>query len=94
MAVESLTKRMWLSLYKNLMSEAKQFTNYNLREYAKRRIRDHFRSNRKITDEIQLRNLYVKGVTSLESLKRQVAVNKIYAGPKLVIENPRFKIPE
>jgi len=85
---------MWLTLYKNLMSQAKQFTNYNHREYAKRRIRDHFRSNRKITDEIQLRQLYGKGKTSLESLKRQVAINQLFAGPKLVIENPRFKIPE
>uniref|UniRef100_A0A915JM95 Complex 1 LYR protein domain-containing protein n=1 Tax=Romanomermis culicivorax TaxID=13658 RepID=A0A915JM95_ROMCU len=85
------TKLSWIKLYKDLIRQGRLFASYNYREYTLRRVRDHFQFYRKQNlNEEQSLQLYNKGLTELASLKRQVTVNRLYAGPKLVIENPNF----
>lgn len=83
----------WLDLYKNLIRYSKQFSSYNYREYAIRRTRDYFRDpNNKTLSQDQLCILYKKGCENLSSLKRQVIVSQLYAGPKLIIESEDYKL--
>ena len=58
-----------LSLYRSLSRQARQFANYNFREYAKRRTRDAFREHRDETDARRVQELMQKGLKELQSLK-------------------------
>lgn len=80
-----VTRSAWLNLYKKLFTQATKFNDYNYREYAKRRIRDHFRAGEK--DQAKLRALYEFGLRELKSLKRQTTLAQLYISPKLIIEN-------
>ncbi|KAK4893345.1 hypothetical protein LTR27_008241 [Elasticomyces elasticus] len=57
------------SLYRSLTRQARQFANYNFREYAKRRTRDAFRENRGQSDERVVQELVQKGLRELQVLK-------------------------
>jgi len=57
------------SLYRSLTRQARQFANYNFREYAKRRTRDAFREHGAETDERRVQELMQKGLQELQVLK-------------------------
>lgn len=57
------------------------------RSYALRRIRDAFRENRNLTDLAAVNDQIAEGTKSLEIIKRQVLIGKLYSADKLVIEN-------
>ncbi|KAK6028167.1 CDK-activating kinase assembly factor MAT1 [Ostertagia ostertagi] len=61
-----IARSVWINLYKQLEREASKFPQYNYREFAKRRIRDHFEANRGVTDP--------EGKENLEVIRRQVAL--------------------
>ena len=67
---------MVLSLYKNLLKEARKFSDYNYREYFVRRIQDTFR-NHMIT-VVRIEKLIADGNRNLEMLKRQTAIDNMY----------------
>jgi hypothetical protein len=75
-----------LNLYRNLIREGRQLTNYNFREYALRRTRDGFRINQNLTDEAKINEQLNYALEDLEVLKRQVIISKLYKNDKLVIE--------
>jgi len=58
-----------LSLYRSIYRQARQFANYNFREYAKRRTRDAFRENRAESDARRIQELMQKGLKELQVLK-------------------------
>ncbi|KAF2885233.1 hypothetical protein ILUMI_20952 [Ignelater luminosus] len=80
-----------LSLYRLLIRESKKFPSYNFRNYALRRIRDSFKENKSLTDQIQIKQQINKGYDNLEIIKRQVLIGNLYKTDKLVIENVNFK---
>ncbi|XP_067144822.1 LYR motif-containing protein 4B-like [Centruroides vittatus] len=76
-----------ISLYKQLLKESQQFSNFIYRSYALRRIKDAFRQNKNETDPEKLKDLISYGKENLEIIKRQVVIGKLYKSPELVIES-------
>ncbi|KAK6056481.1 complex 1 protein [Cooperia oncophora] len=52
-----IARSVWVNLYKQLEREAAKFPQYNYREFAKRRIREHFEANRGVTDPVRQEQL-------------------------------------
>ncbi|KAG1368629.1 LYR motif-containing protein 4B [Cocos nucifera] len=71
-----------LSLFRSLLRTAAKFTDYNVREYAKRRTIDGFRENRGLSDPSLIASAFADGRNQLEVAKRQVVVYSLYA-PKV-----------
>ncbi|KAI4467620.1 hypothetical protein MML48_2g00000923 [Holotrichia oblita] len=76
-------------LYRSLIREAKKIPAYNFRNYALRRIRDSFKENRVIKEPAQIAAAVEEGKKSLELIKRQVIIGRLYDTEKLVIEYQR-----
>ncbi|KAK9135359.1 hypothetical protein Syun_014689 [Stephania yunnanensis] len=71
-----------LSLFRSLLRTAQKFSDYNIREYAKRRAIDGFRLNRDVSDPSMASWAYSEGKSQLEVAKRQAVVYSLYA-PKV-----------
>ena len=75
-----------LSLYRSLLKTGNQFSQYNFREYARRRTRDAFREHKNETDPQRLQELVSKAINELQVVKRQAIVSQMYNIDKLVVE--------
>jgi LYR motif-containing protein 4 len=75
-----------LSLYRNLLRQGNQFSQYNFREYARRRTRDAFREHKYETDPQRVEELVSKGINELQMMKRQALISQMYNIDKLVVE--------
>ena len=75
-----------LSLYKSLMKESKSFASYNFRIYALDRIRYGFRQTVSEKDPQKIAALYQEGEKTLQMIKRQALVNRLFTKDKLVVE--------
>lgn len=75
-----------LGLYKQLLSYAYKFDNYNFREFSKRKIHDGFKLHKNSTNEEEITNFYNEGINNLAMLKRQSAISQMYTFDKLVVE--------
>lgn len=51
------------------MRQSGQFSNYNFREYARRKTRDSFREHQNVTEERKVQELMQEGLQSLRLLK-------------------------
>ncbi|XP_038894896.1 LYR motif-containing protein 4 [Benincasa hispida] len=71
-----------LSLFRSLLRTARQFPDYNIREYTKRRTIDAFRENQSLSDASSISSAYAGGKAQLEVAKRQALVYSLYA-PKV-----------
>ncbi|KAL8457583.1 hypothetical protein ACS0TY_034632 [Phlomoides rotata] len=68
-----------LSLFRSIMRTARSFTDYNIREYAKRRTVDAFRHNRSLSDPAEAAAAFADGKSQLGVAKRQAVVYSLYA---------------
>lgn len=73
-------------LYKALLRHSLRFSDYNFREYAKRRTQDAFREHRLETDGQRINQLYYDGLNNLAVLKRQTAISQMFKADPVVIE--------
>ncbi|KAI3994305.1 hypothetical protein MKX01_012562 [Papaver californicum] len=64
-----------LSLFRSLLRTSKNFSDYNIREYAKRRTVDGFHQNKNLSDP----SAFSQGKSQLEVAKRQSVVYSLYA---------------
>ncbi|KAF4393396.1 hypothetical protein CsatB_009931 [Cannabis sativa] len=71
-----------LALFRSLLRTARQFTDYNIREYTKRRTVDAFRQTQKLNEPSAVASAYSDGKAQLEIAKRQALVYQLYA-PKI-----------
>ncbi|WCJ34344.1 LYR family of Fe/S cluster biogenesis protein [Euphorbia peplus] len=71
-----------LTLYRSLLRTARQFCDYNIREYTKRRTVDAFRQNRSLSEPSAISAAFSDGKAQLEVAKRQMIVYSLYA-PKI-----------
>ncbi|XP_050257974.1 uncharacterized protein LOC126703104 [Quercus robur] len=71
-----------LFLFRSLLRTARQFSDYNIREYTKRRTIDGFRQNRTLSDPDSIALAFSHGEAQLEVAKRQAVVYSLYA-PKV-----------
>ncbi|XP_005869707.1 LYR motif-containing protein 4 [Myotis yumanensis] len=76
-----------LDLYRAMLRESKQFSAYNYRTYAIRKIRDAFRENKNMKDPVEIQALVNKAKRDLEMIRRQVHIGQLYSTDKLIIEN-------
>ncbi|XP_027167906.1 LYR motif-containing protein 4 [Coffea eugenioides] len=84
-----------LSLFRSLFRTARGFSDYNIREYTKRRTVDGFRHNKDISDPSSICAAFADGKSQLEVAKRQAVVYSLYA-PKLksIMELNHSALPE
>jgi len=75
-----------LSLYRSLLRAGGQFSQYNFREYARRRTTDAFREHKTETDPQRIQDLVNKGIQDLQMMKRQTVISQMYNMDKLVVE--------
>ncbi|KAL2239573.1 LYR motif-containing protein 4 [Sesamum indicum] len=68
-----------LSLFRSLLRAARDFTDYNIREYAKRRTVDAFRHNCRLSDPAEAAAAFSEGKSQLGVAKRQAVVYSLYA---------------
>ncbi|KAL2786545.1 hypothetical protein BJX66DRAFT_312528 [Aspergillus keveii] len=57
------------SLFRSLLRQSSQFSNYNFREYALRRTKDAFREHQHETQERRIQELIQEGLQSLRMMK-------------------------
>ncbi|CAN6574677.1 unnamed protein product [Malus baccata var. baccata] len=80
-----------LTMFRSFLRVARKFTDYNIREYTKRRTVDGFRQNRNLSDPSAISSAFSDGKVQLEVANRQALVYSLYA-PKLKsvmeVQNP------
>ncbi|CAD6209780.1 unnamed protein product [Miscanthus lutarioriparius] len=69
-----LTRAEVLFLFRSFLRTVKQFSDYNIREYTRRRAADAFRENRALKDTPAAAVAFAKGKQQLEVAKRQAAL--------------------
>lgn len=78
-AAAAPTRTEVLALFRSLLRTAKQFSDYNIREYTRRRAADAFRENRALADAPAAAAAFSEGKKQLEVAKRQALVYSLYA---------------
>ncbi|KAJ8644620.1 hypothetical protein MRB53_006368 [Persea americana] len=68
-----------LFLFRSLLHTVGTFSDYNIREYAKRRTIDGFRQNRILLDPSSIALAFYDGKSQLEVAKNQAIVYSLYA---------------
>ncbi|KAM1411083.1 hypothetical protein COP1_023818 [Malus domestica] len=71
-----------LTMFRSFLRVARKFTDYNIREYTKRKAVDAFRQNRNLSDPSAISAAFSDGKAQLEVAKRQAVIYSLYA-PKL-----------
>ncbi|CAI0398857.1 unnamed protein product [Linum tenue] len=79
MASTSVSRPQILSLYRSILRTARQFTDYNIRQYSRRRAVDGFRQNGGLTDPSSISAAFSDGESQLQVVKRQAVVYSLYA---------------
>lgn len=82
------------ALYNATLATARRFSSYNFQNYFVRRTNDHFgKASTPATGQQQQAGMsqeqYDARVKELEVLKRAAEVNRMFEGPKLVVEHAR-----
>ncbi|KAM9307949.1 LYR motif-containing protein 4 [Gastrophryne carolinensis] len=75
-----------LNLYKMMLRESQNFSSYNYRTYAIRRIQDAFREKKNVDDFHEIQTLIHQAKENLDIIRRQVTIGQMYATQKLIIE--------
>ncbi|XP_004491882.1 uncharacterized protein [Cicer arietinum] len=70
-----------LSLFRSFIRIARQFPDYNIREYTKRRAVDAFRQNATLSNPSSISDAFSYGKSQLEVAKRQAVVYSLYVPP-------------
>lgn len=68
-----------LSLFRSLLRTSRKFTDYNIREYTRRRTIDSFLQNKSISDPASIAAAFSDGKSQLEVAKRQAIIYSVYA---------------
>ncbi|KAI3688798.1 hypothetical protein L2E82_46632 [Cichorium intybus] len=81
-AVQTPSRREIISLFRSLIRSARQFPDYNIREYTKRRTIEAFRDNKTLSEPSSIAAAFADGKSQLQVAKRQAVVYSLYA-PKV-----------
>ena len=81
------------SLYKSLLRYARQFPQYNYRNYALRKIKEDFSDVKSLKTPEELNKFVIEEQEALEQLKRMIKVQSVYfnESSKLVLEEGKEK---
>lgn len=75
-----------VSLFRTLLREAKQMTDYNFRSFAVRRVKAGFKTNRNLQGREEAAAALKTGEEQLAVMKRQVVIGKMYPSARSVME--------
>lgn len=79
------------TLYQNTLTASSRFSSYNFSQYFARRAKQAFepylQNENKTTNADELAQFYKDKTQELEVIRRSAEVNRMYEGPKLVIEH-------
>mmetsp|Transcript_105002 Transcript_105002/g.128204 ORF Transcript_105002/g.128204 Transcript_105002/m.128204 type:complete len:96 (-) Transcript_105002:23-310(-) len=89
MATEA-TKTVVLRLYRHTLRNARKFVTYNYRSYAYRHARHEYRKYSGVNDYKDIMNLIKKGKSELDSLNRQVIVDRLYSSTNTIHNTKEF----
>jgi len=78
-----------ISLYANLLRASRAFASYNFRTYFLRDTRMKFRLAAAQSDPAAIQSSYDDFAAQLKVLKRAAIVNRLFEGPKLVVERTK-----
>ncbi|CAH1428305.1 unnamed protein product [Lactuca virosa] len=81
-AVPTPSRTEIIALFRSLLRSARQFPDYNIREYTKRRTIDAFRDNKTLLEPSSIAAAFTDGKSQLQVAKRQAVVYSLYA-PKI-----------
>ncbi|CAG8680536.1 10421_t:CDS:1 [Ambispora leptoticha] len=81
-----------LHLYRGFLRAGSKFSNYNFRDYVKRRARDQFRMHKNETDPHKIMERVKKAEKELLVWQRQGYLNSLYRVDPLVIESEEKNI--
>ncbi|KAJ7248593.1 hypothetical protein B0H12DRAFT_1020094 [Mycena haematopus] len=81
------SRRSILSLYSTMLRTSRSFSSYNFRTYFVRRTQETFRTLQNETDSGKIRSMYSDAVAELAVLRRSAAVNQMYGGWRLAVED-------
>lgn len=70
-----------LSLYRDFLRVGRQFSNYNVREFVKRRAKEGFREGQALTDPATISAALKQAKDQLSVAKRQSVVYSLFAQP-------------
>ncbi|KAG8950111.1 hypothetical protein FRC04_007965 [Tulasnella sp. 424] len=90
MATAAPTKTQIRALYSSFIRTSRSFASYNFRTYFIRNSQEKFRAHLQEKDPQRVTELYNQALQDLALLKRAAVVNRLYEGPKLVVEKPRI----
>ncbi|KAK3021018.1 hypothetical protein RJ639_045149 [Escallonia herrerae] len=79
MAIPPPSRSEILALFRSFLRTARQYTDYNIREYTKRRTSDAFRRNGHISHPAAAAAAFSDGKSQLEVARRQAVVYSLYA---------------
>ncbi|KAK1436484.1 hypothetical protein QVD17_02264 [Tagetes erecta] len=68
-----------LSLFRSLLRSSRQFPDYNIREYTKRRTIDAFHHNKSLSNRSSISTAFTDGKYQLQVAKRQAIVYRMYS---------------
>jgi len=80
-----MSQQATLKLYKNLLSEASKFPDFNFRSYFVRRIKDGFYEGKELKNPEEVEKSLKKAHISLEMLRRQATIGQMF--------DPNTKMP-
>ncbi|CAN8252018.1 unnamed protein product [Cochlearia groenlandica] len=73
-----VSKSQVVSLCRSLLRAGRQYPDYNIREYTKRRALDGFRVNKSLKDPSKVNDAYAQGKAELEVAERVLKVYLAY----------------
>ena len=73
-----MSQQATLKLYKNLLSEASKFPDFNFRSYFVRRIKDGFYEGKELKNPEEVEKSLKKAHISLEMLRRQATIGQMF----------------
>jgi len=76
-----------LHLYRSFLKAGDKFSNYNFRDYVKRRARDAFKEAKNETDPTSIKRLVEKAEHELAIVQRQSQLSQLYGAERLVVED-------
>mmetsp|Transcript_5966 Transcript_5966/g.14464 ORF Transcript_5966/g.14464 Transcript_5966/m.14464 type:complete len:86 (+) Transcript_5966:114-371(+) len=76
-----------ISLFRNMMRQARHFNDYNFRKYAMRRVRGGFEKNRHLEGDAAQAALN-EGKEQMAVLTRQSTISRLYPSAQSVMETP------
>ncbi|KAJ6588486.1 hypothetical protein B0H19DRAFT_1099642 [Mycena capillaripes] len=81
------SRRSILSLYSTMLRTSHSFSSYNFRTYFVRRTQETFRAFQNESDAGKIKSMYSDAVADLAVLRRSAAVNQMYGGWRLAVED-------